>query len=138
VLLNSDERLTELGSEFTGNLAEDIQNIFFSCGFHLLLGQHLAGTAVLGSQIQHLLAPKARDRAVQDRGAGGSFADLPCNVRSKARIGWFTHQVQGPVDAFVGDEAQERRLAKLHRHALTQSIIEDWVTRRVLEIGKDD
>src|SRR5215470_610471 len=37
-----------------------------------------------------------------------------------------------------GEAAGERRLLELHRQALPQRVVEDWIARRVREIGKDN
>jgi hypothetical protein len=42
------------------------------------------------------------------------------------------------VNAFVRDEAEERRLGELHRESLPKRVVEDGVARRVGEIGQDD
>ena len=49
VLFDRGERFADPGSEFTGNLTQGIQDIFFSCGLRLLLIEDVSGAAVLGA-----------------------------------------------------------------------------------------
>ena len=71
-------------------------------------------------------------------GAAGPDAHALRNVGSQSRIRRLVHQRQRAADAFVGDEAEERRLLKLHRQSLSQRIVEHWVAGRVGELGEDD
>ena len=48
------------------------------------------------------------------------------------------HQWQRSSDAFVGDEAEKRRLLKLHRESLSERIVEHRVARRVGELSEHD
>ena len=67
-----------------------------------------------------------------------SFADVPGQFRSQRRIGGLAHQAQSLPDPLIGDKAEERRLAELHRQPLPQHAVEHRVAGRVAEIGKDD
>ena len=49
VLFDRGERFADSGSEFTGNLTQDIQDIFFSRCLHLLLIEDVSVAAVLGA-----------------------------------------------------------------------------------------
>ena len=60
------------------------------------------------------------------------------NVGSQSRIRRLVHQRQRSSDAFVGDEAEERRLLELHRESLSQRIVEHRIAGRVGELGEHD
>src|SRR5205823_2360068 len=47
VLFDRGERFADSGSEFTGNLTQGIQDVFFSCCLRLLLIEDLSSAAVL-------------------------------------------------------------------------------------------
>src|SRR5580704_18072834 len=99
--LNRRERFTNTGSKSTCDLTQCVQNVFFSCGLHLLLVQNISAAAVLCAERQHVLASKACNRAVENGGAGSSFADFPGDLRGKSCVGWLGHQLQHLLDALV-------------------------------------
>ena len=138
VLFDRGERFADSGSEFAGNLAQGVQDIFFPGCLPLLFVEDVSGAAVLGAQSQYVLAPKRCNRALQDGGTSGPLADLPSVLRSQPSIRRLAHQTQRLLDALPGDEAQERRLFELYRQSLAKRAVKHGVTRRVFEISEDD
>jgi len=59
-------------------------------------------------------------------------------LRSEPRICRLAHQTQRPLDALVGDEAEERGLFQLHRQSLAKRSIKYRVASLILEIGQDN
>jgi hypothetical protein len=90
----------------------------------------------LGAQAQHILTSQACDGAFQNRGAGGSLADLLRDFRSQPRIFRLPHQRQRLLDLLVRDQVEELRLLQLHGQSLAQRAVKNGVARRVAEIGK--
>src|SRR5262249_9217062 len=117
---NRGQRFTDSGSELAGHLPQDIQYIFFSRCLHLLLIEDVSRATALGAQPQYVLAAETCNRPFQDGRTGGSLADFSSTLRSKPRVRWLTHQTQRLLDTFVGDEAEERRLFKLHCQPLAK------------------
>ena len=89
-------------------------------------------------QPEDVLTAKCRNRSLQDRRAARPNAHHPRNVGGQSCIRRLVHQWQRPPDAFVGDEAQERRLLKLHRESLSERIVEHRVAGRVGELSEHD
>ena len=85
-----------------------------------------------------VLTAKRRNRSLQDRRTARPNAYDPRNVGGQSCIRRLVHQWQRSPDAFVGDEAQERRLLKLRRESLAERIVEHRVARRVGELGEHD
>ena len=138
MLLDRGKRFADPGSEFTGNLTQGIQDVFFSCRLHLLLIEDVSGAAVLCAQPQYVLASETGNRAIQDGGASGSLADFPGDLRSQPRIRRLAHQTQRLLDTLVGDQAEERRLFQLYRQPLAKRSVKHRVAGRVREIGEDN
>ena len=86
VLLDGGQRLAQPGPDLNRNSAQRIQDLFFPSRLRLLLSEHLSGAAVPGAQPQNVLASEACNRAFQNRGAAGSLADLPRDLRSEPRL----------------------------------------------------
>ena len=138
MFLDGGERFTHSRSETRRHLAECAQDLFFPCRLGLLVGEDVARRAVLRAQAEDVLTAERRDRSFQDGGAGGPDAHAPRNVGSQSRIRRLVHQRQRSPDAFVGDEAEERRLLELHRESLSERLVEHRVARRVGELGEHD
>ena len=138
MLFHRRQRFAHPGSEFTRDLTERIQDVFSPRRLDLLLIQNASGVAVPGAQAQHILAAKAGDRAFQNCGACGSLADLLSEFRSQPRLFRLSHQRQLLLDLPVRNQAEERRLLKLHGQSLAQRVVEHRVTGLVLEIREDN
>ena len=132
------QRFAHLGSELARDLTERVQDIFSPRRHRLLLVQNAAGIAVPGAQAQHVLAAEAGDRAIQNCGARGSLTDLLREFRSQPRLLRLSHQRQLLLDLPVRNQAEERRLLKLHRQSLAQRVVEDRVTSLVVEIRENN
>src|SRR3954469_19598086 len=85
VLFDGGERFTNFGSELDRDLTQSIQYIFDLC-LRLLLIEDLAGTAVLCSQSQHILAAESCNRAIQDCSAPGALADFLRDLQRQRAI----------------------------------------------------
>ena len=138
VSLDGGERFANPRSEPSRHLAERAQHIFFPRRLCLLVGEDVPGRAVGGVQPEDVLTAKRRNRSLQDRRAARPNAHDPRNVGGQSCIRRLVHQWQRSSDAFVGDEAQERRLLKLHRESLSERIVEHRIARRVGELGEHD
>ena len=138
VSLDGGERFANSRSEPSRHLAERAQDIFFPRRLCLLVGEDVAGRAVGRAQPEDVLTAKRRDRSLQDRGAARPDAHAPRNVGGQSCIRRLVHQWQRSSDAFVGDEAEERRLLKLHRESLSERIVEHRIAGRVGELGEHD
>ena len=138
VFLDGGERFSNSRSKTRRNLTECAQDLFFPCRLRLLVGEDVAGRAVLRAQAEDVLTAERRDRSFQDGGAAGPDAHALRNVGSQSRIRRLVHQRQRSSDALVGDEAEERRLLKLHRESLSQRIVEHRIAGRVGELGEHD
>ena len=104
MLLDCGKRLPHSGPESAGDLAQGIQDVFFSGGLHLLLIEDVAGAAVLGAQAQDVLASEPGNRAIQDRGTGGSLADV-----ARERLESASRRPVGPSDPAFPGRARRRR-----------------------------
>ena len=105
----------------------------------LLLVQNVSGVAVLRAQAQHILASKACDRAFQNR------ARLPVRSQtcwasstSQLRVFRLSHQSQRLLDLAVRNQAEERRLLKLHRQSLAQRVVKHRIAGLIVEIREDN
>ena len=87
---------------------------------------------------QKVLRTNLGYRAVENGCAAGTLAYLPRKVRSQLRIWSLIHHLEGLLDLFVRDNAQEGRLFQLHGQPLPERSIEDRVASRVREISKND
>ena len=108
VLFDRGQRFADSLPEFTGNLTQHIQNVFFFRCLRLLLIQDVPGAAVLCAQTQYVLASEAGDRAIQNGRASGSLADFLGELRSQPRIRRLAHQSA----ASAGYALSETRLRK--------------------------
>ena len=138
MFLDGGERFADSRSEAARNLTECAQDLFLPRRLRLLVGEDVAGRAVLRAQSEDVLTAEARDRAFQDGGARGPHADVLRDLGSQPRIRRLVHQTQRSSDPFVGDEAEERRLLQLHRQSLPQRLVEHRIACLVGEIGEDD
>ena len=138
VSLDGGERFAHPRSKPSRHLTERAQNIFFPRRLCLLVGEDVPGRAVGCVQPEDVLTAKRRNRSLQDRRAARPNAHDPRNVGGQSCIRRLVHQWQRSSDAFVGDEAEERRLLKLYRQSLPQRVVEHRVARRVGEIRQDD
>ena len=138
MFLDGGERFSDSRSETDRNLTERAQDIFFPCRLRLLVGEDVAGRAVLRAQAKDVLTSEHRDRSFQNGGAAGPDAYVLRKVGSQSRIRRLVHQRQRSSDAFLGDEAEERRLLELNRESLSQRVVEHRVAGRVGELGEDD
>ena len=138
MLLDGGERFAHSRSETGRNLAECAQDLFFPRRLRLLVGEDVAGRAVLRAQAEDVLTAERRDRSFQDGGAAGPDAHALRDVGGQSCIRRLVHQRQRSADAFVGDEAEERRLLQLHRESLSQRLVEHRIAGRVGELGEHD
>ena len=138
MFLDGGERFSNSRSKPRRNLTECAQHIFFPRRLRLLVGEDVAGRAVCRAQAEDVLTAKRRDRSFQDGRAAGPDAHALRNVGSQSRIRRLVHQWQRSSDALLGDEAEERRLLKLHRQSLSQRIVEHRIAGRVGELGEHD
>ena len=138
VSLDGGERFAHPRSEPSRHLAERAQNIFFPRRLCLLVGEDVPGRAVGGAQPEDVLTAKRRNRSLQDRRTARPNAHDPRNVGGQSCIRRLVHQWQRSPDAFVGDEAQERRLLKLHRESVSERIVEHRVARPIDKVRKDN
>jgi len=53
-------------------------------------------------------------------------------------IGCFTHKLKNVVDPFVGNNLQKRRLLELYGQALSQGLIENWVSGGIGKLCDND
>jgi hypothetical protein len=127
MLLNRGQRLADARPEFTGHLTQGIQHIFFLGGLDHFIVETLSSTAVFRSESQDILVPQSCNGTLEDRRASGTLTDFPRELRSQARDRRLAHHAQGPLDAVLGNNTQERRLFKLHRQTLAQSAIENRI-----------
>src|SRR5208283_1519795 len=134
--LDRGKRFTDAGPEFTGNLTEGIQYIFFSRSLYLFLSKNVSSAAVLGAQPQHVLAPETRNRTIEHGRAAGPLADFPGDLWGKSRIGWLAHETQCLLDALVRNEAEEGRLFQLDCQTPTKRLVKHRVAGRVDEVGE--
>ena len=86
VFLDGGERFTDSRPEAARNLTECTQDVFLPRRLRLLVGENVAGRAVLCAQAEDVLAAERRDRPLQDRRARGPDADLLRDLRSQPRI----------------------------------------------------
>jgi hypothetical protein len=138
VFLDGGERFSDSRSKTRGNLTERTQDLFFPWCLRLLVGEDVAGRAMLRAQAEDVLTAEHRDRSFQDGGAGGPDAHALRNVGRQSRIRRLVHQWQRSADAVVRDEAEKRRLLELDREPLPQRVVEHWIAGRVGELGKYD
>ena len=117
---------------------EGVQDVFSPRRLDLLLIENASGVAVPGAQAQHILASKAGDRAFQNSGACRSLADLLSDLRSQPRLFRLSHQRQRLLDLPVRNQAEERRLLKLHGQSLAQRVVKYRIAGLVLKIREDD
>ena len=71
-------------------------------------------------------------------GTGRSLADLLSHVRRQPRLFRLSHQRQLLLDLPVRNQAEERRLLKLHGQSLAQRVVKHRVTGLVIEIREDN
>src|ERR1039457_2112030 len=138
VLFDRGKRFADPGSEFTGNLAQGVQDVFLSCRLRLLLIEDVSGAAVHGAQPEYILAPEPGNRAFQDGGAGGALANLLRDLRSEPRVRRPAHQTQRLVDAPLGHQREEWRLFKLYSQPLAKRPVKQGIACRVGESGEED
>ena len=124
VFLDGGDRFTQFLADLSGHLTQRAENIFLSCHLRLLVGDDVASGAVLRPQGQDVLTTHAGDRSIEHRGACRSDAHSLSNLGSQPRIRRLLHHRQRFSDAFLRDEAEERRLLKLHRESLAQRVVE--------------
>src|SRR5439155_4778671 len=67
-----------------------------------------------------------------------SLADLLSHVRRQSRLFRLSHQSQLLLDLPVRNQAEERRLLKLHGQSLAQRVVKHSVTCLVIEIREDN
>ena len=138
MLFHRSQRFAYPGSEFTRDLTESVQDIFSPRHLHLLLIDNVSRVAVPRAQAQYILASKAGDRAFQNHGTCRSLADLLSHFRSQPRLFRLSHQSQLLLDLPVRNQAEERRLLKLHGQSLAQRVVEHRVACLVIEIREDN
>ena len=138
MLFHRAQRFADPGSEFARDLTERVQDIFSPRHLHLLLIDSVSSVAVPRAQAQDILASKAGDRAFQNHGACRSLADLLRHIRRQPRLFRLSHQRQLLLDLPVRNQAEERRLLKLHGQSLAQRVVKHRVAGLVLEIREDN
>src|SRR5215472_14167025 len=136
VLLDRGERFADLGPEFDGNLAQNIQDVFFLIGLYLLFVENRSAATALSAQRQYVLSSEAGNRAIQNRGAPVSLADFLGNLRSKPLVRLLAHQTQRLLDRLVGDHAEKRRLLQLYRQPAAKGLVKDRIAGTIGEIGE--
>ena len=132
------QRFAHSGSEFAHDLTESVQDIFSPRHLHLLLINRGARVAVPRTQAQDILASKAGDRAFQDHGTCRSLANLLSHARRQPRLLRLSYQSQLLLDLPVRNQAEERRLLKLHGQALAQRVVKHRVAGLVIELREDN
>ena len=115
-----------------------VQDVLSPRRLDLLLVENASGVAVPGAQAQDILAPKAGDRAFQHCGAGGPLTDLLRDLRGQPRIFRLSHQRQRLLDLLIRNQAEERRLLKLHGQPLAQRVVKHRIAGLVLKVREDD
>ena len=138
MLLDGSQRFAYPGSELAGNLAQSIQDILSPGRLRLLLVEDITGITGLRLQTQNILASKASNRAIKNRGAPGSLTDFPRDFRSQPGIFRLTHQSQRLLDLLISDQTEKRRLLKLYRQPLAQRVVKYRIARLVVEIREDE
>src|SRR5215831_3031553 len=136
VLLDRGQRFADLGPEFSRNLAQNIQDVFFLISLYLLFVENRSAAAALGAQRQYVLSSKAGNRAIQNSCSPGSLADFLGNLRSKPLVRLLAHQTQRLLDRLVGDHAEERRLLQLYRQPAAEGLVKHRIARTIGEIGE--
>ena len=84
------------------------------------------------------MAPKACDRAVHHCRACGSLTDLLRDLRGQPRIFRLSHQRQRLLDLLIRNQAEERRLLKLHGQPLAQRVVKNRIAGLILKLREDD
>ena len=136
VFLDGDERFTQPFADLGGHLTQGAEDIFLARHLRLLVGEDVAGGAVLRPQGEDVLTAQAGDRAIEHRGACRSNAHALSDLGSQPRIRRLLHHRQRFSDAVIRNEAEERRLLKLCRESLAQRVVEHRIARRIGEFGR--
>ena len=82
--------------------------------------------------------PRLAIEAFQNRSASGSLAHLLSSFRGEPSVFWLSHKSQRLLDLSVRNQAEERRLLKLHGQSLAQRVVIHRVTGLVIEIREDN
>ena len=139
MLFHRGERFAHPGSELASDLAQRIEDILSPGRLRLLLVEDITGIAGFRSQTQNVLASKARNRALENRGAPGSLADLLARFQESA-----AHLFGRPIRASVcwtcwsDIKFKVRRLLKLHGQPLAQRVVKYRIAGLILEIREDN
>ena len=78
------------------------------------------------------------NRTLQNGSAANPLANLPGNVCGESGLRWPAHQTKRPANAYLRDDAEERRLAQLYSRSPTKRFVEDRIAGIVSELGKDN
>ena len=139
MLFDRGQRFADSGPEFAGDLAQRIQDVFFSCGLHLLLVQHVSGAAVPGAQPQYVLAAEAVRSSLPGRRRWRFARRFPGRAPESA-----AHPPAGPSGrSAFWMRSSEMRLRKgdcssCTAKPLAKRPVKHGVAGRVREIGEDD
>ena len=118
---------------------EGLEHRFFAGGLFLHFGQHISGTAVDGLQTDDVLITKLAMEPVNMAVLPVAFADLARHLRRQR-----AHLRGRPISFNVSvilqfrNQGQKRCLLQLHREALLQRVVENFVAGLVVEVGDDD
>ena len=136
MLPHTCEGLTDAGSEFPCYLIKSPQHLFLAGSLHLLFVNDIARAAIRCAHCQHVLASKVCDRAIENCGATGPYANFTGDFWLETGIHRLAHQLESPQDSLIGNKTQIWRLLELYGHALPQRAIKDRIAGRIGEIGK--
>src|SRR5438309_3265150 len=106
VLPHTCEGLTDAGSEFPCYLIKSPQHLFLAGSLHLLFVNDIARAAIRCAHCQHVLASKVCDRAIENCGATGPYANFTGDFWLETGIHRLAHQLESPQDSLIGNKTQ--------------------------------
>ena len=81
------------------------------------------------SQPKYILLAQTCNRTFEQSRRTDSLTNSSrASAAANRSFGRFTHKLKNVVDSFVGNNLQKRRLLQLYGQALSQGIIENWVS----------
>src|SRR6202044_4055637 len=90
------------------------------------------------SQPKHILLAQTCNRTFEQSRRADSLAHLAGSSCREPLIRFFTHKLKNVVDSFVGNNVQKRRLLELYGQALSQGLIENWVSGGIGKLCDND
>lgn len=132
------QRFAQFLSQSGGRPAHGVEHFFLLPRLLLLLRQRISGRAVHRLQSNHVIPSQTRNRARDIGFASDSLAKVARYSGRKPRIRRLIHQAKRLPHALLGDDAEERRLFKLHVQTLPERVVKNLIASRVAEIAKND